>query len=212
MKVQKITIIGIGLIGGSLGMALKRGAAAAMEITGVDCNQAGLSGALECGAIDKIANSPVEGSDRCRCGIFVPAGAPMPQLVAEILPCLKKGAIITDVGSTKGFLRQAITALLPPFIYYIGGHPMAGGEKSGIAVADVNLFQDKMYIITPEPTASAAAVETIRQLVLSTGAKLVVMDADQHDLAAAVVSHVPHVAAAALVTLGPFSRRRAKLY
>lgn len=201
MMVQKITIIGVGMIGGSLGLALKGGGSAAREITGVDTDRAGLEAALGRGAIDRIADRPAVGVADADVVFLCSPVLQIPELVAEILPHMKREAVITDVGSTKGFLRQKIATLIPSHIHYIGGHPMAGREKSGIAAADGALFRDKLYILTPNTAASPAAVETVRQLVLSTGAKPVMMDVDQHDHAAAIISHVPHVAAAALVNL-----------
>jgi len=201
MSVLRITIIGVGMIGGSLGLALKRARLGEFEITGVDSDQGGLAAAVEFGAVDKAAASPAAGVGAADVVFFCTPVLQIPHLVKEIGPGLKSGAIITDVGSTKGFLRREIAALLPPGICYIGGHPMTGREKSGITAADGTLFDDKMYILTPDDDAPPASVELLRQLVGLTGARVTVMDVEHHDRSAAVISHIPHIAAAALVNL-----------
>lgn len=197
----RITIIGVGLIGGSLGLALRRSAPGEFEITGVDSDPASLAAAVTCGVVDRSAASLSEGVQGADVVFLCTPVLQIPGLVAELLPFLKQGAILTDVGSTKGFLRQKITGLLPPGIHYVGGHPMAGREKSGVAAADENLFRGKMYILTAGTATCLAAVDTIAGIVRRTGANVTVMDVNRHDHSAAAISHVPHVTAAALVNL-----------
>jgi prephenate dehydrogenase len=200
MSALKIIIIGVGMIGGSLGLALKGACRGEFEITGIDSDQASLAAAVEAGAIDKAADLAAGVVDADIVFLCTPV-LQIPRLVGEIVPHLKPGAIITDVGSTKGFLRREITALLPPDSCYIGAHPMAGREKSGITAADGTLFYEKKYILTPDDNTPPEAVQLLSRLVGLTGAMVTVMDVEHHDLCAAVISHIPHIAAAALVNL-----------
>jgi prephenate dehydrogenase len=200
-SVLRITIIGVGLIGGSLGLALRRSAPGEFEITGVDSDPASLAAAIVGGVIDRSEDSLSAGVREADVVFLCTPVLQIPRLVLEILPFLKHGAILSDVGSTKGFLRQKITSLLPSDIHYVGGHPMAGREKSGVSAADENLFRGKMYILTAGTATCPAAVDTIAGIVRRTGANVTVMDVNRHDCSAAVISHVPHVAAAALVNL-----------
>ncbi|MDR3588592.1 MAG: prephenate dehydrogenase [Negativicutes bacterium] len=201
MKGLRIAIIGVGLIGGSLGLALRQARPGTFKITGIDSRRESLAVALDRGAVDETAADPVAGVSAADIVFLCTPVLQIPGLIAEIAPHLKDGAIVTDVGSTKGFLRREITALLPAGVFYIGGHPMAGREKSGIAAADGTLFADKMFILTPLEDAPPAAVELLQELVGLTGARVTVMDVDHHDRCAAVISHIPHIAAAALVNL-----------
>lgn len=200
-SVLRITIIGVGMIGGSLGLALRRSAPGEFEITGVDSDRECLKTALTCGVIDRAAASLPEGVQDADVVFLCTPVLQIPRLVTQLLPYLKRGAILTDVGSTKGFLRKQITGLLPPNIHYVGGHPMAGREKNGVAAADENLFRGKMYILTAGTATCMAAVDIVAGIVNRTGAQVTVMDVNRHDHSAAVISHVPHVAAAAMVNL-----------
>lgn len=195
----RITIIGVGLIGGSLGLALKADGNA--DITGVDGDRAGLDAAVARGAIDRGTTDAVAGVAGADIVILCTPVLQIPGLVARIAPHLRPGAIITDVGSTKRYVGEQITRLLPAGVHYVGGHPMAGREKSGIAAADGGLFRGKWYIFTPDDNTPPAAVDLVANLIRRTGAKVTVMAADRHDSCAAVISHIPHVVAAGLVNL-----------
>lgn len=201
MKKLRVTIIGIGLIGGSIGLALKENLKDAIDVTGLDNEEETLKIAVHRGAVDRVAadyKTAVEAAD------IVFLSTPVLQIVPmikNILPFLKPGAIITDTGSTKQIIWQQLQKILPPNIYYIAGHPMAGKEHSGIMAADAALFHSKCYVIVEDTGAPRAAVETVCNLLKVTGANITTMDIAKHDRCASVISHVPHVAAAALVTL-----------
>lgn len=199
MRGRRIAIVGVGLIGGSLGLALK--AAGSVDVTGVDRDRAALDVAVGRGAIDRGTTDPAAGAAGADVVFLCTPVLQIPPLVARIAPRLKAGAIVTDVGSTKGFVGDKISRLLPEGVHYVGGHPMAGREKSGIAAADGNLFRGKQYIFTPGAATPPAAVEAVAGLVRGTGAKVTVMDVNCHDDCAAVISHIPHVVAAGLVNL-----------
>ncbi len=198
MKNPRITIIGVGLIGGSLGLALK---AAGLDVTGVDSDPDSLGIAVERGSIDRGTTDLAGGAAEADVVFLCTPVLQIPALVARIAPHLKAGAIVTDVGSTKKFLGEKITRLLPRGVHYVGGHPMAGREKSGVAAADIDLFRDKRYIFTPGAATPPAAVAVVADLIRKTGARVTVMDIAHHDDCAAVISHVPHVVAAGLVNL-----------
>lgn len=122
-------------------------------------------------------------------------------MVKKILPFLKSGAILTDAGSTKQFIWQELKKILPPDIYYIAGHPMTGKEKSGVEVADKNLFKGKAYVIAEDTGAPPEVKEKLMGILRLTEANFLEIDIAKHDRCASIISHVPHLAAAALVTL-----------
>jgi prephenate dehydrogenase len=196
-----IAIIGIGLIGGSLGLAIKNETRDDTMITGVDSTHSSLIAALELGAVDRVTTNASVGVSDADIIFFCTPVLQIPQLIKDIGPAFKQGAIISDVGSTKQYLRENIEPILPPGVHYVPGHPMAGREKSGIIAADKNLFKDKWYILTPSETTPQEAVDKVRNVLKLTGARLTFMDVEAHDHCAAIISHIPHVAAAALVNL-----------
>jgi prephenate dehydrogenase len=201
MRQTQITIIGLGLIGGSLGMALKTAFTGNIFITGIDKEEDSMRRAVECGAIDKFTLNLSEGVCEADVVFLCTPVLQIVPMVKKILPFLKQGVVITDVGSTKKYVGEVLSELLPKDITYVGGHPMTGRERSGILAADKDLFRGKWYILIPTTAAPAQAVDVVCQLVEATGALVTVMDAVTHDRCAAVISHVPHVAAAAMVNL-----------
>lgn len=200
MKMARIAIIGLGLIGGSLGLALKNALRNKVTITGVDRCNSSLAEAKQRGAVDivsaeyhALANQDI---------VFV--CTPVLQIglvMQQILPYLTVGSIITDVGSTKHFLLEQLKDILPAGLSYIGGHPMAGREKSGITAADKDLFVNKWYILSQGIHTNPDQYHVLSELLQATGAKVIDMNAAEHDCGAAYMSHIPHVAAAGLVNL-----------
>jgi len=199
MKAQHITIVGLGLIGGSLGLAFHD--IPGVILTGVDSDPRTLKSAIEGGAVDYSTDDLMKGVQNADVIFLCTPVLQIIPIVKKMLPYLKPGTILTDVGSTKGFLAQGLLALLPSNIHYVSGHPMAGGEKSGIGAAHKELFKDKWYILVPDASTSSEAVEVITNILTCTGARLTTMDVADHDQYGAIISHVPHVAAAALVNL-----------
>lgn len=193
----KVTIIGLGLIGGSLAKAMRE-KLEMRDITAVDRDSSALGLALEQGVIGKGLVTPDEtvyGSDI----IFIctPVGQ-IPAYIDELAPKVKDTCIITDAGSTKGAIISHVERL-PHSFRFVGGHPMAGTEKSGYQNSLPHLFENAYYILTPARGASGESVKTLSSLVEAIGAIPVVMTAEEHDMAVAGISHLPHVAAAALV-------------
>lgn len=201
MNGKRITIIGLGLIGGSLGLDLKAKGGGQVSVIGVDLDQETLAKAVACGAVDESTSDLAEGVRGADLVFLCTPVLQILPIVKEILPHLKTGAILTDVGSTKDFLAKEITKLLPEGIGYVSGHPMTGREQSGIWAAKCDLFKDKWYIIIPEASTSSEAVQEVCNILSWTGAKLTTMNIVDHEQCGAVISHVPHVAAAALVNL-----------
>jgi prephenate dehydrogenase len=202
---NKVTIIGVGLIGGSLAKVLK-GKDLTKEITGAGRGRETLELALRTGVIDhlgQVLSQAVEDADLVV--LASPVGA-FEQIVRVIGPGLKKGAILTDVGSVKGALVKRIEAMLPAGVHYVPGHPIAGKEKHGMAEATETLFRGAKCILTPTTKTDPQALEAVKALWSAAGANVVLMDADAHDHIFAAVSHLPHTAAFAMVnTVAEFS-------
>ena len=197
---RPLTIIGLGLIGGSLGMALRASAHGHWEIIGHDRERAVERRALALGAIDRaepdLAKS-VRGSDVV---ILATPISAIPQVMRGIAPSLSKSCTVTDTASTKGAVITMADELLPPEISFVGGHPLAGKERQGIDHADAELFRDKKYAVVAPPTADSKAVSTILSIVDGIGAQPLPLEATEHDQYAAAISHLPLVISTALFT------------
>ncbi|BAL82717.1 putative prephenate dehydrogenase [Selenomonas ruminantium subsp. lactilytica TAM6421] len=203
MKQERLTlaIIGVGLIGGSLGLCLKDKLGEDIYITGLCRTQASMDKAVELGAVD-FASADIESVVGNADIVFLsPPVLQIVPMVEKILPYLKKGAILTDAGSTKQYIWQHLQKILPEDIYYIAGHPMTGREKSGVEAAKKDLFVGKAYVIVEDTGAPQEAHDKLMRILQHTGANFTTLDIAKHDRCASVISHVPHVAAAALVTL-----------
>jgi prephenate dehydrogenase len=201
MKKIHLAIIGVGLIGGSLGLALKDKLKDDIYITGLSRTENSMKKALARGAVDMVS-SDVEAVVKDADVVFLSTPVlQIPVMVKTVLPYLKKGTIITDAGSTKQYIWQHLKNILPENIYYIAGHPMTGKERSGVMAADKDLFLNKCYVIVEDTGAPKEVLDKITSLIKLTGANLTTLDIAKHDRCASVISHVPHVAAAALVTL-----------
>ena len=198
MERQCIAIVGLGLIGGSLAFRLKN---KGHWVVGFDMMEERMETALHLEAIDVAGESVKKTVQSCDfVFIATPVGA-IAATVEEIMDCIGPQTIVTDVGSVKRLVVERIVALDPPFTF-IGGHPMAGSEQGGITAADPNLFENAVYVLTPSSKESLRA-ETLTKLSYliesDLGANVMVMEPDVHDEVVAAVSHLPHVAAAALV-------------
>ncbi len=201
MKNMRITIIGLGLIGGSLALAFREAGRGSIRVTGTDADALTRQKAAELHVVDEVVADMCESVKTADIVFLCTPVLQIVPLAKQIIPHLKEGAILTDVGSTKQYIQEQLLPILPGHIHYIGGHPMAGKEKSGIMAADKDLFRDRWYILMTGAQASLSAIATLKDLLQKTGAILTTMDTDTHDRCTAVISHVPHVAAAALVHL-----------
>lgn len=193
---DQIVIIGVGLIGGSLGMAVRKHKLA-NQVVGIDIDEHSLALAKELGAVCtySLDYTPVRDAD------LVVLAAPIfsnLKILESIRGYLPPQAVVTDVGSTKGeFVAQAEKLLSNNA--FVGGHPMAGAETAGVGGADPYLFENAIYLLTPTKRTNLQALERVRTLVEGVGAKSLVLDPETHDKITAAISHLPHIAAAALV-------------
>ncbi len=200
---DRVTIIGVGLIGGSLGMAL-RARNLVREVVGVSRVEKTIAAARERGAIDRGTVDPMAGV----AGADLVVLATPPDLVVpmaqRVLPYLRPGAILTDVASVKGEIVRSVEALVgaPSRVMFVGGHPMAGTEGRGVAAASATLFEGTAYLLTPTPRTDPDALERLRSLALSLGAVPVTFEPQDHDRIVALVSHLPYLVAVALVGIG----------
>ena len=192
-----ITIIGVGLIGGSIGLAL-RDSARVRSITGIDSDARTLDTALELGAIDRAAGLENGVQEADIVFICSPLGT-IPDIVRSIRNYLQPGCIVTDVGSAKQAVMDIFMRELPPGIWGIGGHPMAGSEQNGVNAADAYLFENAVYVLTTPPNLHEKVLRTLQDLVTDMGARVILMDAARHDDLVAAISHLPHLTAVALV-------------
>ena len=200
MKVhfQKVTIIGIGLIGGSLAMAIKKGGLA-RTVLGVDPQPDRLQKAIARGAIDAYTGDVAEGVEGADLVVLATPVGVFEPIIRQVIPRLSSGCIVTDVGSTKDFLVRQMEQILPEAVSFVGGHPIAGKEKSGIEAASVDLFRGTRCILTPTPRTDRKALEKIKSLWKEVGSEVVTMEPVAHDRVLAAISHLPHMAAYALV-------------
>lgn len=198
-EINKLVIFGVGLIGGSFALALRK-AGAVKEIVGVGRSAANLQEALRRGAIDRAepdAAAAVKGADMVL--LAVPVGQ-MGSIMEAIGPHLDADAIVTDAGSTKcDVVALAERCLSGHLAHFVPAHPIAGAEKSGAAAASVDLFQGRNVVITPLPGNDPAAVQRVRAMWETSGAEVREMTAQAHDAVFAAVSHLPHLLAFALV-------------
>lgn len=193
-----VTIIGLGLIGGSLGLALKRDPE--VQVTGYDRSFSTLDQAFRRGVIDTIATSIENACEQADVIIFATPVNTTVALMQQVVEwTVKEDVIMTDTGSTKGPIMEAAEVLLERGLTFIGGHPMAGSHKSGITAAKGHLFENAYYILTPDSRTDNAKVECLRQLLAPTKGKIVVLEAEEHDRMTAIVSHFPHLVASSLV-------------
>jgi len=195
--VDTLAIVGTGLIGGSFSLALKQ-AGAVREVLGVGRNPARLTVARELGLIDRAVDWAEAGQADCIL-LALPVGE-TEAVLKQLAPHLKAGAIVTDAGSTKVNVVAAARAVLGErFADFVPGHPIAGSEQSGPGAARADLYQGKKVVLTPQAETRADALATVRALWEAAGAQVETLDADLHDRVFAAVSHLPHLAAFALV-------------
>lgn len=193
---QTVAIVGVGLIGGSLGIALReRGLAS--RVIGIPRREATIAEALTVGAIDE-GTLDLGRVSEAELVVLAPPVLTIPPLVAAMAPYLRPGTIVTDVGSTKGELMQVLSALLPPHVDLVGGHPMAGSERGGVLASRGDLFEGSVYVLTCIPRTQPESVARLAVMARALGATPVEMESALHDDAVARISHLPHVVAAAL--------------
>lgn len=198
MRWQKITIVGLGLLGGSLGMAIKRARLAA-RIEGYARRQATVDECRRLKVLDRATldlHSAVSNADLV---ILCTPLAQMQPLVKEMLPALKRGAIVTDVGSVKASVVKDVESLVAKAgAHFVGSHPMAGGEKTGFRAARVDLFSNAVCVVTPTRNSNRTAVRRIERFWQSVGGRIMRLTPERHDALVSRSSHLPHLLAATL--------------
>lgn len=206
---SKAVVIGTGLMGGSLSLALKA-SERVEKVAGYDSSDATRKKARELGIADEIADTPevaVEGADL----LFL--ATPTSSIVkafAEISGKLRPGTLVSDLGSVKFGITTAIEASLPSGIQYVGGHPMTGSEQSGVEYARVDLYSGAYYILTPTEHTETEAFRRLHALLTDLGSRVISIDPESHDQAMATVSHVPHLLSLLLMELASRQQRQMK--
>jgi prephenate dehydrogenase len=201
VQFPKISIIGVGLLGGSIGLAVQR-RKLAREVAGFVRRAASLKDCERAGAVDYTTTDLLAAVSNADLVILCTPLAQMRSLTEQLLPALKRGAIVTDVGSVKAEVVRELDALLKKSgAHFVGSHPMAGGEKMGVRAAKADLFVNAACVITPSKNSNRAAVGKVEKFWKALGAWTLRLDAAQHDLVVSRSSHLPHVVAAALAGL-----------
>lgn len=198
MQFQKITIVGVGLLGGSLGLAVRK-RRIAREAAGYARRKATIAESEKMGALDYVTTdllAAVSGADLV---ILCSPLAQMKPLVKQLLPALKHGAIVTDVGSVKaGVVRDLESLVAKAGAHFVGSHPMAGAEKTGVLAAREDLFQCAVCVVTPTRKTNRAALKKVERFWQDVGGRVLTLTPELHDAFVSRSSHLPHITAAAL--------------
>jgi prephenate dehydrogenase len=195
---KRVLLIGLGLIGGSIGLAIKR--TNDVTVIGYDIGEEQLKLACSLHVIDEACTDYLAEAVRADTIIISTPVTQTVQIVSEISKLkLKPGTIITDVGSTKKQIVEASKKISQDEVYFIGGHPMAGSHKTGVGSAKAHLFENAFYILTPSMETPKNVIHSLKDLLSGTKANFIEMSADEHDQIAGLISHFPHIIAASLV-------------
>jgi prephenate dehydrogenase len=199
--INKLTLIGVGLIGGSLARAL-RDAGHVREVVGYGRGLANLQRAVELGVVDRIETSlSAAVRDADMVVLATPVGG-MAEILGAIAPYLARAAVVTDVGSVKGTVAAAARIVLGEKLAgFVPGHPIAGTERTGVEASFSSLFVGRRVVLTPLPETSAEALARVRAMWQAAGAEVVSMSVEHHDAVLAATSHLPHLLAYALVDM-----------
>lgn len=201
VQFEKISIVGVGLLGGSIGLAARQRKLAG-ETAGYVRRAASLKECEKAGALDYATTDLLAAVSHADLVILCTPIAQMRTLTEQFLPAVKRGTVVTDVGSVKAEVVHELEPLVRKAgAHFIGSHPMAGGEKMGVAAARADLFEDALCVVTPTKKSNAGAVRQLSLFWKSLGARVLKLGAEQHDWLASQSSHLPHVVAAALAGL-----------
>ena len=200
MTLNKITIIGVGLIGGSFAKGLKQ-AGLVKKLVGFGSREANLQTAVELGVIDEYATDMAQALQDCDLVMLATPVGSMQSVLKTMKPHLADNTIITDGGSSKESVIEAVEAVFGKRPMFVPGHPIAGKEQSGVTAACADLYQDHRVILTPTEYTDNNALKTVKQLWQALGAKVEEMEPSYHDEVLAATSHLPHLLAFGLVDL-----------
>jgi cyclohexadieny/prephenate dehydrogenase len=194
----RIAIIGFGLIGSSLGRAIKQHGLAG-TLVAIDRDPAARDEIAAMGLADEITGDLAAGVADADLVVLATPVSTYAEIGRAIAPALKPGAIVSDVGSVKQLVLNDLAPVLPAHVHLVPGHPIAGTEKSGPGAGFASLFEGRWCILTPDPATDRAAVDRVNALWHAIGSDVVEMDADHHDKVLAITSHLPHLIAYTIV-------------
>jgi prephenate dehydrogenase len=198
VQFQKASLIGVGLLGGSLGLALRKRRLAA-RVEGFVRREASIAECERLGVVDRASRDLAAVVRDADLVVLCTPLAQMPELVRSFAPQLKRGALVTDVGSVKGVVVRELEPLVAAAgAHFVGSHPMAGGEQTGPAASRAELFQDALCLVTPSPATAPEALRRTEELWRQLGSRLLRVSPEFHDELVARSSHLPHVLAAEL--------------
>ncbi len=200
MEFKRISILGVGLIGGSVGLSCRK-LPGNYHIKGYSHRPYELRRAVERGAIDEATADPAEAVAAADLVILCTPVGSFGKIMSTIAPALRPGAIVTDVGSTKRSIVKLAAESLPSSVHFVGSHPMVGGEKHGIDHARADLLAGGLCIVTPTETTNAEALKAVEHFWLSLQMRTSRLSPEDHDRVTADISHLPHLIAAALVRM-----------
>lgn len=195
---MKVGIAGVGLLGSSMGYVLRK-KGWAEKVVGIGRNEGKLKKAVEVGAIDSYLLKPDNSMKELDIVVIALPVEMIPEYVKSIIPYLKDGVIITDVGSTKQKITEGVEKVLPDNMHFVGGHPMAGSEKTGVEAMDPFLFENAVYVVTKSKKSNEESLNMIKDMAKMLDSRVIEMEAAEHDISVAAISHIPHIAASVLV-------------
>jgi len=211
---DKIAVVGVGMIGGSIAIAAKK-KGIAREILGIDINKRNLDEAKKSGIIDTALDFKSAEAELHKVKLIIVA-TPVKSIagvIKKLLPGLSSGTIITDTGSVKESVIKSIERILPGGVFFVGGHPIAGSELSGVKSASPDRFTGAKIILTPAGRCSSFALRKVKEIWTRIGGKVILMKPKEHDRVFAAVSHLPHILAFSLVnTLAEFNFNNQNLF
>jgi cyclohexadieny/prephenate dehydrogenase len=201
-RINTLVLVGVGLIGGSIALAARRRGVAA-RVIGVDRQPEALDRALRDGLLDEAHSHLAAAAGVADLVVFCTPVDTIAAQVIEAAAACRPGTLLTDTGSAKAAIVRAVRGRLPAGIEFVGSHPLAGSQKHGPAHASAHLLEGRLVVVTPEPYTTDNALSPIRDFWTALGARVQVMDADEHDRALALTSHLPHLLSSALAGILP---------
>ena len=196
--IERLAIIGVGLIGGSLARAL-RAKGEVGEIVGIGRGEANLKRAVELGVIDRFCTDAAEGVRDADVVFLATPVCSIAALVQRMAPFLAPGCVVTDGGSVKEGIVAACEKLMPATACFVGGHPIAGTEHSGVEASFATLYEGRSCILTPTERTDPGALAKVARMWETAGSEVIMMDVLKHDRVVAAISHLPHMVAYSLV-------------
>jgi prephenate dehydrogenase len=197
---ERIAVVGVGLLGGSIGLALRAAGYTGRRV-GIGRRMESLQKALNYDAVDEVTCDVPAGVAEAQMVILGTPVGMFESLLGRMAPALRPGTLVTDVASTKMEVARLAAKLLPQSVRFVGSHPMAGSEKSSVEYARADLFDDALCLITPNRNTPAATVEQVSAFWQALGGRTVTLSPARHDKLLARISHLPHAVAAALVQI-----------